>query len=184
MPAGSPSGGQWTTEGENGASNDPRILSDATPDNTWEPGAQYAANDPPRSGRNQSPRLEEPPDVPAEQSATPQAINGFLKTAAYFLAGAMLAGEPAGEFILALEAADWLSQYLPLVYAYLDLPKTLEELQQAALSPQAGYNIHHIVEQTRAAQDGFPRSLIDAPENLVLVPTLKHWQINGWYMER
>jgi hypothetical protein len=24
--------------------------------------------------------------------------------------------------------------------------------------------------------------MIDAPENLVRVPTLKHWQITGWYM--
>ena len=34
VPAGNPGGGQWTTEGGNGASNDPRVLSDATPDNT------------------------------------------------------------------------------------------------------------------------------------------------------
>jgi hypothetical protein len=29
--------------------------------------------------------------------------------------------------------------------------------------------------------DGFPRSRIDAPENLVRVPTLKHWEITAWY---
>ena len=92
-----------------------------------------------------------------------------------------MASEPAGEFILALEAADWLSSYLPYVYSYLDPPKTLEELQQAALNPAVGYNIHHIVEQTPAAQDGFPWSLIDGPDNLVLIPTLKHWLISAWY---
>jgi hypothetical protein len=51
----------------------------------------------------------------------------------------------------------------------------LEELQQDALSPQVGNNIHHIVEQTSAAQDGFAWSMIDAPENRVRIPTLVHW---------
>lgn len=93
----------------------------------------------------------------------------------------MLAGEPAGEFLLALEAADWLWQYRPWIYSYLDPPTTLEKLQEAALNPQPGYDVHHIVEQTPAENDDFPRSLIDGPENLVLIPTLKHWQISGWY---
>lgn len=48
--------GRWTDAGGGGAQyvvrpaggiNDPRIISDATPDNDWKPGAQYAAN---RSG--------------------------------------------------------------------------------------------------------------------------------------
>jgi hypothetical protein len=26
--------------------------------------------------------------------------------------------------------------------------------------------------------------MIDAPENLVRVPTLKHWQINAWYQTK
>jgi hypothetical protein len=34
-------GGQWTDQ-ENSGRNDPRILSDATSDNDWKPGAQYA----------------------------------------------------------------------------------------------------------------------------------------------
>jgi hypothetical protein len=54
-------------------------------------------------------------------------------------------------------------------------------LQDAAQNPQPGYNVHHIVEQTPAAQDGIPWSLIDAPENLVLIPTLIHWEISGWF---
>src|SRR6185437_6810331 len=49
VPAGNPDGGQWTDGGGDGGGaaapriNDPRVLSDATPDNTWKPGAQYAA---------------------------------------------------------------------------------------------------------------------------------------------
>jgi hypothetical protein len=47
VPAGNPGGGQWTSESEGGAepANDSRVISDAAPDNTWKPGAQYAASD-------------------------------------------------------------------------------------------------------------------------------------------
>ena len=54
--------------------------------------------------------------------------------------------------------------------------------QEAVSTPAAGYDIHHIVEQTPAEQDGFSRSLIGSRDNLVRIPTLKHWQITGWYM--
>jgi hypothetical protein len=43
LPRGNPGGGQWTSEGgSGGGADDPRILSDATPDDDWQPGAQYA----------------------------------------------------------------------------------------------------------------------------------------------
>ena len=59
VPAGNSDGGQWTADGGGGGSgspgsqptskpapiNDPRVISDATPDNDWKPGAQYAQND-------------------------------------------------------------------------------------------------------------------------------------------
>lgn len=86
-----------------------------------------------------------------------------------------------GDFILALEATDWLSQFLPLIYSYLDPPKTVEELQEAAQDPRPGYDVHHIVEQTPARKDGYPDDLIDDPENLVGIPTFKHWLISAWF---
>jgi hypothetical protein len=46
--AGSSDGGQWTSDGSGQGRNDPRVLSDATPDNEWKPGAQYAQNRAPR----------------------------------------------------------------------------------------------------------------------------------------
>jgi hypothetical protein len=180
VPAGNPDGGQWTRESGNGVSSDSPVVSDATPDNTWKPGAQYAAIDPPGIGHNQGPPLGEPPEIPPTEPATAKAVNAVLKAAAYWLAAAALAGEPAGDFILALGAAEWLYEFRPWIDAYQDPPKTFEELQQD-LSPLDGYNIHHIVEQTPAAQDGFPKDMIDAPENLVRIPTLVHWEINGWY---
>ena len=45
VPRGNPGGGQWTSDGgTGGARNDPRILSDVSPDNDWQSGAQYAQN--------------------------------------------------------------------------------------------------------------------------------------------
>jgi hypothetical protein len=49
------------------------------------------------------------------------------------------------------------------------------------MSPAAGYDIHHIVEKASAKEDGYPVSQIDGPENLVRIPRMKHWEINGWY---
>jgi hypothetical protein len=66
VPAGNPEGGQWTRDGGNGA-----IISDATLDNSWKPGDQYAANNPPGIGHNQGPPLEEPPPIPPRPPATP-----------------------------------------------------------------------------------------------------------------
>ena len=43
VPAGSREGGQWTDGSGGGGVNDSRVISDATPDNDWKPGAQYAA---------------------------------------------------------------------------------------------------------------------------------------------
>lgn len=50
VPAGNPDGGQWTDDARwtGGGINDPRVLSDAAPDDEWKPGAQYASNRPMR----------------------------------------------------------------------------------------------------------------------------------------
>lgn len=65
--------------------------------------------------------------------------------------------------------------------AYLEPPKTLAELQAAVKTPAAGTDVHHIVEQTAAAEAGFPREMIEDPENLVRISRLKHWEITSWY---
>ncbi|MCW2319253.1 hypothetical protein M2322_004822 [Rhodoblastus acidophilus] len=70
----------------------------------------------------------------------------------------------------------------PYVKAYFDPPQSLEDLQSAAQSPpELGYDDHHIVEQATAAADGGEAALIAAPDNLARIPTVKHWQLNGWY---
>jgi hypothetical protein len=113
-----------------------------------------------------------PPKIPKERPPTAQGRGRVIKEVAEWLV-------KYGEIII--EVGSWLYEYYPLFEAYLDPPKTLEELQRAVLTPKRGYDIHHIVEQTSAEQDGFPRSKIDEPDNLVRIPRLRHWHINRWY---
>ena len=134
---------------------------------------------PPGIGHNQGPPLEEPPAIPVIRPATRRALNLFIQAAAFWLAVAEK--KAAAKFLLALQGVVWLRDSLQWIRAYNDPPKTLGELQQDAQNPQPGYNIHHIVEQTPATRDGFSDSMIDGPENLVRIPTLKHWQITAWY---
>lgn len=113
--------------------------------------------------------------------------NTIIKEVAKFLARSLLkealTGPAIGTALVLLDAASLLDEAYPYVRAYFDGPQSLEALQDAASKPAKGYEIHHIVEQTPAEQDGFPRSLIDNRENLVRVPTLKHWEINAWYQK-
>jgi hypothetical protein len=63
-------------------------------------------------------------------------------------------------------------------------PKSLEALQRDAGQPEKGNEVHHVVEQTPAAREGHSQEDIDGPHNLARIPTLKHWEITGWYMTR
>lgn len=83
-----------------------------------------------------------------------------------------------------IEGVSWLLELEPSIQAYLDEPKSLEELQRAVSYPGQGSDIHHIVEKSSAEDDGFPKWMIHAPENLVRIPRFKHWEINAWYQRR
>lgn len=68
----------------------------------------------------------------------------------------------------------------PYIRAYFDGPQTLEALQAAALDPQPGYDVHHVVERGTAL-NASEAAQIYSPDNEVAIPTLKHWELNGWY---
>lgn len=70
------------------------------------------------------------------------------------------------------------------IRSYSDEPRALEELKERATFPRPGYDIHHIVEKTPAYRDGFSREMIESPDNKVLVPRYKHWEITAWYAKR
>jgi len=78
----------------------------------------------------------------------------------------------------------WLREYRDEILANLDPPKTLQELHDAVKIPRSGTERHHIVEQGPAEAEGFPRSQIDASDNLVRIPKQKHRQISDWYSTR
>lgn len=116
----------------------------------------------------------DPPEIPKDRPASSEERATVVKSVARWL------GRWGGTLGKLAGAAYWLYEYDAQITASLDPPKTLEELRDAVSTPRAGYQRHHIVEQTAAEQDGCRRSQIDGPENLVLIPTLKHREITGW----
>ena len=154
VPAGNPDGGQWTTG--NASAGEPLVR---------------LAGGPPSGG----PR----PEIPKKQPSSSRDRTRIAVEVAYWLA---TSGD-VSEVIRAIEAVKWLRHWYPLIRAYNDPPKSLEDLQRDPLTTRLGYDVHHIVEQGSSGDDGFARSVIDAPDNLVRIPRLKHWQINRWYQK-
>jgi hypothetical protein len=148
------------------------------------PTREAATRDPPTTRGAGAIRLageiptNDPPEIPKDRPATSEERTGVVKNVARWL------GRFGGPLAKVAGAAYWLYQYDAQITASLDPPKTLDELQHAVATPKAGYEIHHIVEQTPAEQDGYRRSLIDGPDNLVRIPTLKHREITAWYQTK
>ena len=168
VPKDNPGGGRWTyEEGWRGANRPFRNA-----------GRRL------RIGHNQGPPLDEPPEIPRQRPPTTQDKNWFIKAVAHWLARAARLGTPTGIFLAALDAASWLDTDRAFIDSYLDPPKSLEELQEAALNPRLGYHRHHNVEKDAARKDGFSDELINSRDNMVLVPALKHIKITTWYQTK
>ena len=136
------------------------------------------------------PKLPPPPDIPKERPDIGKIRTLFIKAAVRWLArwllqaGLTAARITAPEVVIPLELGIEVGSWAyPYVKSYFDGPKSLKELQDAVDDPQQGYEIHHTVEQTPAEKDGFSRDQIDGRDNLVRIPTLKHWELNGWYQK-
>lgn len=67
------------------------------------------------------------------------------------------------------------------IEAFLDEPKTLEELHADVDHPRKGTHVHHIVEQTPARQDDLDEEDIESRRNKVRIPILIHREITGYY---
>jgi hypothetical protein len=183
-PAGAPEsqGGRFAPAGSSGSWV--ASLPDTDKPPTELPQIEVPAVPPPGIGHNQGPPLEEPPEIPPTPLSD-SARNAFAKLAVRWILQALgLGAAPELEtFLLLLQASAWIAeQCYPYIAAYFTPPETLQELQQDAQTPMKGYDIHHFVESSQAAAEGVPKSIWDGPENKVRVPTLKHWQITGWYM--
>lgn len=130
------------------------------------------------------PPHEPAPAIPSSEPQSGQQRMQVVRGIVGFAARALLRGArgPVGLLITVAEGVAWLHRYYPWIEAYFDPPTSLDELRRNAAGGAAdGYDIHHIVERTPAEQDGFPRLLIDGPNNLVRIPRLKHWEVNAWF---
>jgi hypothetical protein len=115
------------------------------------------------------------PEVPENPPPTTRERNRWAVRVARYL----VATSPTVQLI---RFRYWIAQHArDRIIAYGDKPKFLDQLQREANEPKLGYDIHHIVEQTPARQDGFPESRIEGWRNRVRIPTYKHWEINAWY---
>lgn len=112
------------------------------------------------------------PEIPKERPPTTRARN---------LAVRQLARRLGPYISVFVEAGSWIYDHKAEIASYFDSPKSLDELQDAAKDPQAGYDVHHIVERNTAANDGSEAGLINASENKAAIPRWKHWELNGWY---
>jgi hypothetical protein len=113
-----------------------------------------------------------PPIIPKQRPGETKEQNIIARQVANWLA------EKYGRVI---EGPRWLEESEDAIKAFLDPPKTLEELQRGASARPPGYDIHHIVEQTPARDEKFPETEIEGPANRVLVPRYRHWEITAWY---
>lgn len=147
--------------------------------------------DRPGIGHNGGPPLfDDAPPVPAVDpgpSSRWQVIKmvaGWAAKRAAIMAGEDIAGGPIGVLLNAAQIAAWVHDYGPYIQAYTDPPQSLEDLEAAAHGPaRPGYDVHHIVEQASGRSGEIPTQLIDSAENLVSIPTLRHWQLNSWYQK-
>lgn len=74
-------------------------------------------------------------------------------------------------------------------HALSDPPKTLEQLQAKPTVNKLGYDLHHIVEQNPANVEKtdiekFTQERLDAPDNLVWIPRLKHERITAYFSSK
>ena len=123
------------------------------------------------------------PKAPSDDTGR-KAVASAAKAGVRWLVRAVLvaADITAPEIVAALEISELLAEAaLPYIQAYFDPPQSLADLNAAANDPQTGYDIHHIVEQATAAADGSEDDAMRSPDNLVRIPTLKHWELNAWY---
>lgn len=171
VPAGNPDGGQWTRVG--GGSGETTDVGSGT------------IRERPRTrlASASEGRPDTPPQVPKDRPPTSRARTRVYKQIAVWAVNLTVRKRIA--FLVSLsDEAGWIEPVIDSIHSFADPPRSLEELQRDVSNPAPGYDVHHIVEQRSAEQDGFPRSRIDAPANLVRIPRLKHWLITGWYMTK
>ena len=154
VPAGNSGGGQWTDE--------------------FDDDLVFVSDDP-----SQLPEIpEDPPPRTRERNKAGTQVARYL----YSRTPLGMATEFVNVVREGAGIANWVFEHArDRIIAYQEKPKFLDQLQRDAQDPKPGYDIHHIVEKTPAAKDGFSREQIEGWQNLVRIPTYRHWEINSWY---
>ena len=207
VPAGRSDGGQWTSGNANSGGNnqpqrtgsidfgDPSELSDlsglfeiAPSDFDLGDLTQFAGDIPPGDspgiGHNDGPPLE-PPEVPETRPSMPTARMDIVWKVTEWMGAIGRQSPLIGVFFQANEQAEWFKNYIDITKTYHDPPQTLDELQaRVNLPSEPGYQDHHIEEQGTLGNLGYVRADIDNPDNIVRIPTLKHFEITAWYATR
>jgi hypothetical protein len=120
-------------------------------------------------------------DIPPERPEDSRERTGALRAAARVLAKIPGPIGRAAALLTIFEGASWLRNHQAEIETQLDPPRTLQELHDAVQVERPGTQIHHTVEQGPAEKEGFPRSQIDAPDNLVRIPKQKHQEMSDFY---
>ena len=171
-------------------------LEKARPDDSKHPG--WPAGAPDSQGGKYRPKDEDWVQVAGDVWVRPhrrrrrpgglvdKALSEAAKRAVHLLieAGLRTLNVEAPGLGLLLQIGESLAQRAyPYVKAYFDPPQSLEGLQEAALDAQPGYDFHHLPEGGSAA-DASEAQRINSPDSELAIPTLKHWELNGWYARK
>lgn len=178
VPGGRPDGGRWTRDGEVPAARE------TTPPADWDFRPEASTDDLPVVPANFDPPVppgdEEPPKRPDRRPRRRRLTTILVEEAEELLRQ----GFDRVPLVRYLQYAIWPQELVPYIDSYMDAPRSLVELQARANLKLDGYQTHHIVEQGDARSDGYSEDMINGRENLVLVPTIRHYRINGWYSRR
>ena len=135
----------------------------------------------PGIGHNEGPPLE-PSKIPQQRPQTSSDRMEIVWGIARWVSRVGRYAPIVDAFFGAKDQIEWLKSYDPAMKSYSDPPRTLDELQ-SRVNPvsERGYEDHHIQERTLLERLGFSRREINEPNNKVRIPTLKHYEISGWY---
>ncbi|MGM4918760.1 hypothetical protein [Tardiphaga sp. 813_E8_N1_3] len=135
---------------------------------------------PPGIGHNSEGELEGAPEIPQSMPETREERMSFVRSAASWLFGRSAIA--IGAFFGLLDQVEEIGRLSHMIRTANDPPSSLDDLQRRAQGPsEPGYENHHIVNQHSGNRAKFGDSRIEAPENVVRIPQLKHIELSRWY---
>lgn len=126
--------------------------------------------------------VEPPPEIPRQLPATRELRMGLVRRGVEWVARMGRFSPAVDVFFGALDQIREIGWLTDMMKTANDPPGSLRELQDRATLPsEPGYENHHVVGQFNENRKQFSSARVDAPDNLVRIPRLKHIDISGWY---